>query len=89
MPAPLLVPIIGSAIGAFLVRLLLSLGIGFTTYFVVLPNLLQFIEDQIAALPQVAVQTLGILRFDICVTIIVSAYVAKGLGGIFMSRITP
>ncbi len=86
---PWLIPLIGSAIGGFLVKLMLSLGIGFGTYFVVLPNLLQFINDKVAALPPVASQTLGILQFDVCVTIIVSAYVAKTLGGVFIDKITP
>jgi len=86
---PLLYSILSGVIGSFLVRLLLTLGIGFTTYTVVLPNLISFMTSQIASLPPVASQTLGVLRFDICFTIIVSAYAARGVTGIFISKITP
>lgn len=86
---PWLIAIIGTAIGSFVLKFMLALGIGFGTYFVVLPNLLQFINTKISALPPVASQTLGMLQFDVCVTIIVSAYVAKTLGGLFIDKITP
>lgn len=86
---PFLVGIIIAALSSFFVRLLLSLGIGWATYTVVLPNLLGFIFQKIQALPPTAYQTLGILQFDICVTIIVSAYAAKTLAGFFITKLTP
>ena len=85
---PYLVGIIISALSSFVVRLLLSLGIGFMTYNVVLPNIISFIVNKISLLPPVAYQTLGILRFDICVTIIVSAYAANTLSRVFITKLS-
>jgi len=86
---PILYFLLSSVIGSIIVKLLISLGIGFTTYTVLLPNLLDFINAQIGSLPPVAVQLLGILRIDILITIFISAYAARGLTGIFMNKITP
>ena len=86
---PLLIGLLGSVLASFLVRLLATIGIGFTTYTIVLPNLLSYMQAQIASLPLSAVEILGIMRFDICITIIVSAYAARGVTGFFMNKITP
>jgi len=86
---PLLYLLLSSVIGSIVVRLLLALGIGFTTYAVILPNLLSFVQQQFSALPADAAQMIGVLRLDILATIIISAYAARGLTGIFMNKITP
>lgn len=85
---PWLVGLIGSALGSFVFRLLSTIGIGFTTYFIALPNLLNYMRNQINALPVDALQVLGILRFDIAITIVASAYAARGLTGMFVNKAT-
>lgn len=58
-------------------KLLLSLGIGVTTYTVALPALKAFINSYFTGLPSNVLQMLGILRIDIAITIIISAAAAN------------
>ena len=66
-------PVLVGVLLAFVAQLLLSLGIGFATYAFVLPSFENFIQSYFSSLPSEVIGTLGILRLDIFMTLIISA----------------
>lgn len=76
MPVPL-IPILWALILSVAFQIFIGLGVGFLSYTVVLPNLYSFIQQNFNNLPPVIMNVVGILRVDICITIILSAAAAK------------
>jgi len=60
-----------------LARVLLTFGIGIGTYNVLLPDIVTYIQSFLDALPPNVIAYLGALKFDVCLTIVFSAYAAK------------
>lgn len=70
---PALIPILIGVLLSVAFRFLVAIGLGFVTFTVALPELYSFIQQYFAQLPAEVVQTVGILRIDIAMTILISA----------------
>lgn len=58
-------------------RVLMALGIGFTTYTVLLPSLLGYMRGFFDALDPAVLDVLGALRIDQAITLVFSAITAR------------
>lgn len=76
-PAAVLIPALVGVIAAAGFRILTALGLGFVTFNVAMPNLLNFIQSYFGQLPANILNVVGVLRLDIAITIILSAAAAK------------
>lgn len=67
-----------AVLGSVLVfRVATALGIGYGTYSLLLPQMVDFVQGYLTGLPLWAVQLLGSLRVDEGLTLLFSAYAAK------------
>jgi hypothetical protein len=77
MWAPLLAGLsrlIGSRIGQWVLSALAFLGLYYATSEFAVQPLLDFIQSKISGAPEVAIQTLGYIGFDVYVTAVLSAW---------------
>lgn len=78
---PALVAWIGSMLeryaGAILIQALVSIGLTFVTYKFSVAPIRQWLVSHLAGMPQMAIEVLGFLGVDKCVTLIISAYAAR------------
>lgn len=65
---------LGPALAA---RVMVGMGIGLASYNVLLPELVQYIQQFLWDLPDAWIQLLGILKIDVCLTILFSAMATK------------
>jgi len=77
MPFPALAVIGYSALTAAIYRIITAIGIGVVSYTVVLPNFYSYISGLFSDLPLMFFQMAGLMRIDICVTLVLSAYAAR------------
>lgn len=76
--------VITQALGWALGGLILSLGIGFITYTglnMVIDNIRDTIFNNLNALPTISLQILLLLKVDIAISMILSAFVTKSVAG--------
>lgn len=82
--------VLRSGLGWALGGLLLALGIGFTTYTgmnLVIDNLRNTVFSNLNSLPTISLQMLLLLKVDIAISMIFSAYVLKSVGSNVFSAI--
>lgn len=72
-----LVPIFIGVVIAAVFRMLVAVGIGFIIFTYSIPEIYNFINSYFQTLPPEIMNTLGILRVDICITIMLSASMSK------------
>lgn len=77
MPAPLLIPALLGAVGAFVGQALLALGIGLVSYNFVMPEFIALIQQQTGQLPPEVSAILALTKVDVAITIILSAVAAN------------
>lgn len=77
MPAPLLIPALLAAVGSFLAQALIALGIGLVSYNFVMPEIVALIQAQLSGVPPEVYAVLALTKFDVAITIILSAVAAN------------
>lgn len=77
MAFPALAILAYGAITAAVFRIISAIGIGLVAYNVVLPNFYSYIRSLFSELPDTYFQMAGLMRIDVCVTMVLSAYAAR------------
>ena len=57
---------------SFLVQALVGLGIGFASYTVLLPNLMNLVQSNISGMPALVVSSIGYFKLDIFISLVLS-----------------
>jgi len=65
-------PYLVAVLLSFLVQALVGLGVGFTSYTIVLPQLMSLISSKLSGMPVDVVHAIGYFRLDVFISLVLS-----------------
>jgi hypothetical protein len=84
----LMVWLMATYLGQWVLRIMITLGISFATVKISLPLLMSFVQNYVGGLPADLYQYFGAVGGDVVVTMIMSALMARGIGSVALRAAT-